>query len=296
MSIANTVGFLLGHPITRQRRLQSVQRFLRWQLGSRLLGRPVVCDWINGVRFIAGRGEFGLTGNIYAGLHEFADMAFVLHFLRDSDLFVDVGANVGSYSLLACGAVKARGIAFEPVPGTFERLVDNIRLNRLDDRVCCHRKAVGAKPGSIAFTLESNTMNHAVAPGEQDVKTVEVEVVDLDSALGGVAPALLKIDVEGFETPVVEGGPATLGNPALKAVIMELNGSGERYGFDEKRLLRMMLDHGFKAYGYEPFSRTLVASSDPLAGGHNTLFLRDLDHVAARVAGAPRFKVLHTEV
>jgi hypothetical protein len=42
-----------------------------------------------------------MSGNIYAGLHEFGDMAFVLHFLRAGDLFADVGANIGSYTVLA---------------------------------------------------------------------------------------------------------------------------------------------------------------------------------------------------
>ena len=68
-------------------------------------------------------GETGLTGNLYAGLHEFADMAFVMHALRPTDLFVDIGANAGSYTILACAVAKARGCAFEPLPSTYRRLV-----------------------------------------------------------------------------------------------------------------------------------------------------------------------------
>ena len=45
-------------------------------------------------------GMTGATGNVYCGLHEFEDMALVLHALRPRDLFVDVGANVGSYTVL----------------------------------------------------------------------------------------------------------------------------------------------------------------------------------------------------
>ena len=70
----------------------------------------------------------GATGNIYAGLHEFADMAFTLHFLRPDDLFMDVGANVGSYTLLASGVCKARTISFEPYPETMAALRRNIDL------------------------------------------------------------------------------------------------------------------------------------------------------------------------
>ena len=61
----------------------------------------------------------GITGNIYAGLHEFADMAFVLHFLRGRRPVRRCGrANVGSYTILVSGVVGCRTIAFEPDPIT----------------------------------------------------------------------------------------------------------------------------------------------------------------------------------
>jgi thymidylate synthase len=61
----------------------------------------------------------GATGNIYAGLHEFEDMAFLLHLLRSEDMFADVGSNIGSYTILASGVVGAKSVAFEPVPSTY---------------------------------------------------------------------------------------------------------------------------------------------------------------------------------
>ncbi len=57
-------------------------------------------------------------------------MSFVLHFLRNTDLFIDVGANLGAYSILASSVSGARTIAFEPVPHTFQLLKNNIALNR----------------------------------------------------------------------------------------------------------------------------------------------------------------------
>src|ERR1700740_1717867 len=105
-------------------------RFFAWQVASRVRKEAIVHDWIEGTKFFVRSHELGLTGNIYAGLHEFVDMGFLLHFVRSGDLFVDVGSNVGTYTILACGARGARGYAIEPVPGTFERLMRNIRLNR----------------------------------------------------------------------------------------------------------------------------------------------------------------------
>ena len=99
MSILSTIRFITNHPLNREHKLGAIIRFAKWQLGSRLVPGAVVYDWINGSRFLVKTGETGLTGNIYTGLHEFPDMGFLLHFLRSDDLFVDVGANVGSYTI-----------------------------------------------------------------------------------------------------------------------------------------------------------------------------------------------------
>jgi hypothetical protein len=127
-------AFLATHPLTRRRRLSATARVLRWQIAS-LIRDEVIVDWIGGARFAARRGMTGVTGNIYAGLHKFADMAFVLHFLRASDLFADVGANIGSYTVLASGVVGCRTVAFEPDPATAAVLERNISLNKIAERL-----------------------------------------------------------------------------------------------------------------------------------------------------------------
>lgn len=283
MSLLSTIKFITGHPLNRGHKLISIIRFAKWQVGSRLVPGPIIYDWVNGSKFLVKTGETGLTQNIYTGLHEFPDMGFLLHFLRPEDLFVDIGANVGSYTILACSAVGTRGVAFEPVPSTFKRLVENMRINHLDEKVECINKGVGATQGSIAFTSDSDTTNHALASGEQCDNKVTVEVTSLDAALHGQGPSLIKIDVEGFETPVLEGAQETLKNHALNAVIMELNGSGTRYGFDESGILDLMLSHGFRTYSYDPFCRTLINLESKNFDSGNTLFIRDKSFVEDRL-------------
>jgi FkbM family methyltransferase len=287
MSILSTIRFITNHPLNREHKLGAIIRFAKWQLGSRLVPGAVVYDWINGSRFLVKTGETGLTGNIYTGLHEFPDMGFLLHFLRSDDLFVDVGANVGSYTILACSAVRARGIAFEPVPNTFYRLVENIRLNHLDEKVKCINKGLGSHEGNIAFTSENDTTNHAVASSEKCENAVNVEVVTLDTALNGNAPSLIKIDVEGYETPVLEGAQKTLEKQELNAVIMELNGSGSRYGYDEARILELMFSYGFRTYSYNPLDRKLINLDGKNLNEGNTLFIRDKSITEERLRTSP---------
>jgi hypothetical protein len=91
--------------------MQNIARFLSWQIGSRLSQTAHVFELANGAKMFARPGMTGATGNLYVGLHEFAEMAFLLHFLRRGELFADVGANVGSYSVVAGAAVGADVIA-----------------------------------------------------------------------------------------------------------------------------------------------------------------------------------------
>jgi FkbM family methyltransferase len=286
MSFVRTVAFILSHPLARRRPIASLAAYVKWQVGSRLVPGPVVCPWVDRSRILVHRGETGLTGNIYAGLHEFTDMAFLLHLLRQEDLFVDVGANVGAYSVLACAATAARGVAFEPVPSTYSRLLDNVRLNRAESRVQCINMAVADVPGSIAFSSADDTTNHALAAGERRGDAIDVEVTTLDSALAGYSPTLIKIDVEGYETLVVRGGERTLAAPSLLAVIMELNGNGKRYGFDDEQLVNRMAGLGFAPCVYEPFSRHLGPLEERSENTGNIIFVRDYDAVNLRLRTA----------
>ena len=78
--------------------------------------------WIDGCKFLVSPGETGLTGNLYLGLHEFEDMGFLLHYLNDQDFFIDIGSNVGSYTLLSGVVKKSTVVSFEPIPSTFDKL------------------------------------------------------------------------------------------------------------------------------------------------------------------------------
>jgi FkbM family methyltransferase len=292
MSLFSVLKFITNHPVNQGQKLDSVIRFAKWQISSRLAPGAIVYDWINGSRFLVRNGETGLTGNIYTGLHEFVDMGYLLHVLRAEDTFVDIGANVGSYTILACSAIGASGYAFEPIPSTYGRLVENIRLNNIEERVRALNFGLAQHEGTTHFTSDLDTVNHVVAENEKSADSIEVKITTLDVATIGISPGLIKIDVEGYETPVLEGAVQTLMNNSLHSVIMELNGSGGRYGFDESRILSMMLDIGFKTFSYDPLSRQLINLYDKNHSTGNTLFIRNEALVRERIRSAPKFSVL----
>lgn len=232
------------------------------------------------------RGMTGATGNFYCGLHEFEDMAFILNLLRPTDTFVDIGANIGSYSILASGHVGAFSIAVEPLPATFARLRANARFNNLDDLVSLHNVGIGLSESTLRFTSTLDTVNHVATELDKGLEYIDVPVVRLDDLTRQQNPICIKIDVEGFEKNVIDGGVATMSKNSLRAVLMELNGSGARYGFHDDDIHNTMLTYGFEPFTYDPFKRQLYPLSNRNDTAGNTLYLRDLNFVKERLVTA----------
>jgi FkbM family methyltransferase len=291
VAIARTLQYIVQHPLNRNDRFAAVGRFVRWQVSSRLLPGAVAIPFVDSTRLLVSRGMTGATGNLYCGLHEYEDMAFVLHALRPDDLFIDVGANIGSYTVLAAGAVGARTISCEPIPTTYRHLLDNVRLNNLEPLVQTRNVAIGSSAGNIPFSSGLDTMNHALSPGEKVEGVVNVPVAVLDTLLAQEAPVVMKIDVEGYETEVLNGATETMRHESLLAVLIELNGSGERYGYSDRAIHERLVAWGFSAAVYAPARRELRPIKSKSFGAGNTLYVRDADLLQERVRDAPRFKV-----
>jgi FkbM family methyltransferase len=208
-------------------------RWVRWQLGSRLLLGSVVVPFVNVVRLLVQPGMTGATGNVYCGLHEFEDMALVLHALRADELLVDIGANVGSYTMLGAAA-GARCLTIEPIPSTFAWLMRNVEINGLGDRVRALNLGLGRGEARLRFTGGRDTVNHVLAEGESADDAMEVPVRTLDAVLDGRSPTLIKMDVEGFESEVLAGAVRALADPGLLAVIIP-QGQASRRTFGNSR-------------------------------------------------------------
>jgi FkbM family methyltransferase len=274
MGPISTIKFILNHPLARLNRSAALWRYFRWQVGSRLAPAMLI-DFVGDTKMLVSRGMTGATGNIYCGLHEFEDMAFTSHFLRKGDLFVDVGANIGSYSLLAATA-GADVIAFEPGE-RFDDLRRNALINQFD--IDCRKMAVGSESGTMAFTQGRDAMNRFAASGEA---STSVAVTTLDASLDR-DPALIKVDVEGFEGAVLQGGRRRIAQ--AQALLLELVGQGEAHGYQEAEIVATLLDMGFRKAGYDPWKRELT----PERTGGNTLFVKP--GLESRLASAPPIRV-----
>jgi len=200
-------------------------------------------------------------------------------------------------------------VAFEPIPETFQHLVRNVRLNDLSGQIECVNAGLGQHEDSLTFTTNQDTKNHVVVdiegysepssqqrPGDAQEVT-EVPVITLDGNMPdiGSAPLIVKIDVEGWETQVLSGATSVLQRSAPTALIIELNGSGERYGFDEDTLHQRLLEAGFETMEYAPFDRRLISLRTHKQTG-NTLYVKDTDFFSSRVQAASSYTVMGTSL
>ncbi|MBW7942940.1 MAG: FkbM family methyltransferase [Candidatus Kuenenia stuttgartiensis] len=267
---------------------------MRWQLGQKILPYPVVYTFVDDSKLVVSKGMTGATGNIYVGLLEFNEMSFVLHLLRESDTFGDIGANVGVYSILASVNAGAFSVAAEPVPVTYTHLLRNVKVNNAEGKITALQCGVGAKEGVLKFTDNFDTINGVVVNQDTNEHTVSVHVNTLDNIFSGKKPVLLKIDVEGYEWQVLQGATSLFADPTLKAVIIEINGAGKAYGIADDDIHDFMVSHGFRPYGYEPFLRDLLQWNS--YGPVNTIYLRDVVWVMDRVKASRKFNVLGIDI
>lgn len=120
-------------------------------------------------------------------------------------LVVDVGANIGTFSLYQAICKRARRVvAFEPAPSVFARLSRNLELNRTMN-VLAIPNAVGETAGMVSFVERSMSINCRVAQPDE-IGAIQIPCVTLDDVLRDFGEVdLLKVDAEGYESNVLMG-------------------------------------------------------------------------------------------
>ena len=162
-------------------------------------GGEVICDL-----------EVPYEAMVWLEQEEQQDLEILRDLLKPGQSFVDCGANIGIWTLVAASAVGEEGkvYAFEPNPYTFEKLDKNISLGTWESRVKLFDAAVGSRNINLPFQCDrSHNVSSISTPSEA---SITVPVVTLDSILKDTRIDGIKIDVEGFELEVLQGAETIL--------------------------------------------------------------------------------------
>jgi FkbM family methyltransferase len=231
-----------GNKGERVRRATEAVIFPAW---TRLTGGYWTTTYAGG-QIVVRRGQ-GAQHSVYARLPDFREMSFWLRVLRPGDLFVDVGANIGIYTLLLASH-GADVIAVEPADDARRLLEVNLGLNGLHAHIV--PTALGRAAGNAKLTAGLGSSNYIVTKPDGvpqgDEAAIEVPISTLDEVLGDRTAAGLKVDVEGFELDVLLGGSRALAEHRVGVLQLEWNSMArERFGRDRGEIARTLEDAGY---------------------------------------------------
>jgi FkbM family methyltransferase len=295
--LGRSLRSIIKHPLTQDGKLSAIKRYIVFHVCGWLYPGLSIYNFVGPTRFVARPGMAGIVGNIYKGLADFQEGGFLMHLLREGDLFVDIGANVGVYAILAAGVCGVKTIAIEPIPTTVEMMELNLRINNLNNLVKIIRRGVGSTNSYLYFTHKEDDLNRVVLhPTHNEQETLLIKVEPLDNIIGSDRPSLLKIDVEGFELEVLKGAPKTIQQDNLLAIIIEMHVHEGRYGFNYEEVHNILIDNNFYPFSYNPFTRQLIKLNSFCCDKFNTIYLRDVKNVMERLSKAKPFNVLKKSI
>jgi FkbM family methyltransferase len=282
--IFSIIRFIIKHPLSKNRKFNSLLRFIIWQISSTLFIKKFCFKWIDDSILIAYKGEAAITGNLYTGLMDFNDMAFLLHYLNRKDVFVDVGANTGVYTVLASKVIGSKSISIEPIKKSFKRIKENLKINKIEHLVSLYNCGIGKKKGKLFFTSE-NDSNNRIVDKKCNEPTSLCKIKTLNSILNKNNFYVLKIDTEGFEYNVLKGANKFLKKGNITALIVELNGSGKAYGFTDNVVHNELLSYGYFPICYNPFFRT-IKKKRSIKFDTNIIYVKDIFYAKKKISQA----------
>ena len=252
---------LLSRPDFRRNPLLAIWKRLWWRIRWRLTDD----DWLlmlpNGLRITVPNGGAGAL-IYYQGWSEPEVAAFLLRLLKPGMTFLDVGAHIGEYVLLAASVVGPDGSvhAFEPDPRNYRLLEYNVKMNNLTSvhlnqfavysRDCVMQLKVGTEPSITRLAAELDTLDRQRSI---DLK-VKIRAVTLDTFVKEKAITkvdVIKVDVEGAELFVLEGANSILGMSSdfAPVIVFEYSPANcKNFGYHPSEIIDILSSYGYGVY------------------------------------------------
>lgn len=218
------------------------------------------------------------------------------HLLNDElgpgDVVVDLGANIGYYTIMMAVIVGPNGhiYAMEPEPRNFTMLEANVAINRMSERVQLFNCGAAEHPGQATMYVSHQSNLHSLIPNPREIdnreraatQTITIGVIDLTTFLEDKLPVdLIRMDIEGSEVAVLKGLiPAIDRNAFTGKIVFEAHFPKYQNGHNIRQPLEQLFARGYrvraltsndenlsriKDYGYEPSK--LVRTSDIVTQG-----------------------------
>lgn len=187
------------------------------------------------------------------GYHEKTETEIVKNEIKEGDVIIDVGANIGYYTLLFAKLAGKTGrvFAFEAESSNFEILEKNVHENNFTN-IVLEQKAVSDKSGVVKFYIgdESNTENQLFKP-DVNHKEIEIKSTSIDEYFESIDKKVdfIKMDIQGAEPLVIKGMKKILQkNKNLKIMLEWWPDAIKKYGIDPGKHLTELVNLGYKIF------------------------------------------------
>ena len=250
----SVTGFA-GHGIGNNKVVSSVFNYLKSNLKNDFVE-------IDGNKlFLDKNDSLNLSIN---GIYEEFETDLVKKEIHKGDVVIDIGANIGCYTIMFAKLVGDSGkvIAFEPDPTNYELLKKNIEINGFTN-VILEQKALSDNPGKMMLSLnnENTAGHHLDFKNENSINSIEVDVLSLDDYFSykNIEINFIKMDVEGAESNVIKGMSNILKTSKNLKMIVEYNPFAiKQLGLTPENYLELLIKNEFLLYDVDERTKTLT--------------------------------------
>jgi len=231
---------------------------------SRRFGMKFVCDRYN--------KRIAPIESLNFGRYERDETDMVLKLMPSDGCFMDIGANVGWYSILIAKAIQGAYVyAFEPIPSTYQLLLRNIALNNVDG-IHTHNFALGEREQVVQFYFHPENSDSASSVNileRQDTQLLAVPVHRLDDVMASLSQKVdfLKCDVEGAELLVLRGALHTIERDKPVIFLEMLRKWAAKYGYHPNDIIDLLVEYGYHCFclNADTLSRQIRIDENTLA-------------------------------
>jgi FkbM family methyltransferase len=237
------------------------------------LGCPIARVQVEGAELAVDLRDHGVGRNVFLRrAYDRLGLECLRKFLKPGMVFVDIGANIGCYTVMGARCVGPTGVvvAVEPEPHNFALLSRNVASNRLTN-VRTAQVALGDQPGAASlFRSASNFGDHRLYGKSDDQReATAVEVTTLDDLIdrcGLPSVDFIKMDVQGYEGKVTRGMKRVLESRNNLSVLTEFWPNGLRWAGDSPEQFFAAFERaGFAAFTVESMGTQRLAYDEALA-------------------------------
>ena len=229
---------LLGTGVSKYKSINKVHDYVDSKIQKKIVT-------IEGIKFL------GVVENIIeVHVTNIPEIEFCKKEIKKGDTVVDIGANIGLFTLFFSKLVGTTGrvIAFEPDPENFDVLKKNIELNEITN-VTLVQKGVSNKNESVKLYKSNVSGGHSLIKNEWAKEYTNIQTVTLDDYFRGEEIDMIKIDTEGFELEVIEGGKKLLEDNKNMKIISEFGGYYYKRNNSKVLYPKILHEMGFKLFG-----------------------------------------------